>query len=259
MAASDNSGRGSKLAVRAFGAACDLDVDFVAPRPYVVSAVLARCATDEDTAWQWTVPQRTQALLAVARAGGIDAVTALARCPREGCAETLELTLELESFVTDDAPERCAFSDGSDAFELRVPTGADQRGWLESALPFSGRDRVRVASSTMAASLVASVNGKPVDYDFELPPTTLESVERELEACDPITALDVAASCPACGDAVDVEIDLEGLILDALARTQREMLDSVHRLASRYHWSERDVLALPQWRRAYYLAAIAGA
>jgi hypothetical protein len=253
MADRSDNGPDAPRAVRAFGAMEDLDVNFVAPRPYVVSAILGRCAADAQTPWRWTVPRRTQALLAVAQACGVDALTALARCPSEHCGDTLELDLELASFVTGDARERCAVNDGTRSIELRVPTGDDQRRWLESVADAAD------LNAAMALSLVTHVNGEAVGGDFGMSAQTLEAIGRELEACDPITALDVAAACPGCSATVDVEIDLEGLLLDVLARTQRDMLDSVHRLASRYHWSEAEVLALPAWRRAYYLAAIAGA
>jgi len=36
----------------------------------------------------------------------------------------------------------------------------------------------------------------------------------------------------------------------------QHMLTDVHALASRYHWSERGILALPLPRRARYLALI---
>lgn len=253
MSERSDNGPDVPVAVRAFGAAEDLDVDFVAPRPYVVSAILARCSRcdDEDGAWGLTVPERTQGLLAVTRACGTHSVTALAHCPREGCGERLELDLDLSSFAMAEAPQRCTVHDGGIAIELRVPTGEDQRRWLTESI---GED----PAAAMAASLVTAVNGEASGAPLELPQHALAAIERELEACDPITALDVAAACPGCGEPVDVEIDLEGLLLDTLARSQREMMDSVHRLASRYHWSEAEVLALPAWRRSYYLAAIAG-
>jgi len=35
------------------------------------------------------------------------------------------------------------------------------------------------------------------------------------------------------------------------------MLDEVLQLASAFHWSEAEILALPRWRRAHYLQQIA--
>ena len=51
-----------------------LEVDFAARRPSLVTQILARCACDgerDDEIWRWTVPQRTQALLAITRDCGI--------------------------------------------------------------------------------------------------------------------------------------------------------------------------------------------
>ncbi|MNH45016.1 hypothetical protein D3C79_1073420 [compost metagenome] len=77
-----------------------------------------------------------------------------------------------------------------------------------------------------------------------------------MAAADPLVALAVACECPACGAASEVPIDLDGTALARLAARQRGLLREVHCLASRYGWSEAQVMALPPTRRAQYLALI---
>jgi hypothetical protein len=62
--------------------------------------------------------------------------------------------------------------------------------------------------------------------------------------------------CDICGRPNDHEIDLFETALEMLARAQRSLIVSAHRLASHYHWSEREIFAVPEWRRRQYLELI---
>jgi hypothetical protein len=75
---------------------------------------------------------------------------------------------------------------------------------------------------------------------------------------DPLVDFTVSCTCPACGDAQEVAVDLESFALASLARRQRALLQEVHRFASHYGWTESDVLAVPPARRAHYLLLIEG-
>jgi len=51
-------------------------------------------------------------------------------------------------------------------------------------------------------------------------------------------------------------IDLEDMLLRKLEEKQYQLLCEVHQLASRYHWSEERIIALPVRRRALYLSLV---
>jgi hypothetical protein len=246
------------LYARAFGGAEDLDVDFALPRPKLVTRILALCLRDvrgepwpEDALWQWTLPQRAQALLAVARACGVDAVAAVARCARPECGEQLELELELASFVREAQAPMFSWRGKHAELSLRLPTGADQLDWLEGSDENAG-----VLAALMATGLVREIDGAAPDAAWRLPEAWLPEIEDALAERDPTTALSVNAPCAACGHDMEIDIDLEALLLERLARVQRVLLFEVHALASGYHWSEPQILALPAWRRTHYLGAL---
>ncbi len=248
-----------RLWARAFGCRLeDLDVDFKAPRPYGITQLLAGCIRDAQNRmysgvdlWQWTVARRTQALLAVAGACGIPAVTAVARCPRAACGEPIELECALESLARATETSRCTWRSGDKEVTLRLPTGDDQRRWLAS--PPADPSLLPL---WMGTSLVREVDGGALDAAWQLPASWLPGIESALAEQDPLTDLSTAAACPGCDHEFTVEIDLDALLLGALARIQQGLLFDIHRLAGGYHWSERQILALPAWRRAYYLAAL---
>ena len=51
-------------------------------------------------------------------------------------------------------------------------------------------------------------------------------------------------------------VDVEEEALALLARAQEAFFRQVGVLASAFHWSEREILRLPEWRRRRYLALV---
>jgi hypothetical protein len=64
--------------------------------------------------------------------------------------------------------------------------------------------------------------------------------------------------CPQCGAALRGWLDPAALALAQLQARARGVLAHVHRLATRYGWSEEAILALPSRRRQAYVALIEG-
>jgi hypothetical protein len=119
---------------------------------------------------------------------------------------------------------------------LRVPTGADQEAI--AGLPDGEALRVLFARCL--------VEGEAED-DGEL-----AAAEAAVEAAAPEVALAALAACPACRADNEVAVDP---YLPLSARSDDVFLE-VHRLASSYHWSEAEILALPRARRQVYLRLI---
>jgi hypothetical protein len=235
-----------------------LDIDFAARRPWVVTQVIACGAADpagapapEEDVWRWTLPRRMQALLAAARASGAARVFALARCPRPECGERTEIELELDSLALAPGPDSFSWQGEGSRLTLRLPRGDDQRRWLEAPPPDAPELPLQ-----MATGLVCEVDGAPREAAWRLPEPWLQGVEDAFAEHDPLTALSIAAACSGCGGELSAEIDLEELLLQELERAQQDLLSDVHTLASAYHWSEAEILGLPAWRRASYLAAL---
>lgn len=82
----------------------------------------------------------------------------------------------------------------------------------------------------------------------------LEAVEAAMEAVDPWADMTVAVRCPACEHEASAGLDVASLLWDEIESRARRLLDEVHALARSYGWSEPQVLALSEERRAAYLA-----
>jgi len=230
----------------AFGAASDLDLDFAAPRPRLVAALLA--GSGDAEAWRRRpVGERVAALLHFCRAHlETNELELAARCGSAECGETFGFALpidELAALPTLREPLRVTLPEGR-AVTLRAPLGVDLERW-RAARPASREEAARI----MLADLVVDGRAEPQDE---------AAIAEAMSAADPLTALTVAAACPACGRAQSVAVDVEGLALAHFARRRQTLLRDIHRLAAHYGWTEAQCLAVPPARRAAYLALIEG-
>ena len=81
----------------------------------------------------------------------------------------------------------------------------------------------------------------------------VEAAEKALSRYDPLGHISIVGRCPDCNGHIEAEIDLAHRWLLALKRTSDALVEDIHLLASRYHWTEAEVLRLPDSRRQLYL------
>jgi hypothetical protein len=84
----------------------------------------------------------------------------------------------------------------------------------------------------------------------------LEEANRIMEEADPLVDFRLRVNCPFCSMQESYRVDLAELSLRRLRSAQRGLIVGVHRLATRYHWSEREIFEVPAWRRRMYLALL---
>jgi hypothetical protein len=232
------------VAFQPFGRLQDLELEFAsADRPRLVTTLLAGSGESADFWWAQTVGTRIAALLRiVALTEGEDATLPVGlRCSEDACGEKFEITLPyaaLSDVSPDDTAHVTVPLDGGRAAILRRPTGSDLRDWR--GVPCESRPQ---AVAAMLDALV--VEGKVEPDDVPL-------IADAMAEHDPLVAFSVSCTCPACGAENDQAVDLEVLALIRLAAVQRALLRDIHVLASRYGWTEREVLAVAPARRARY-------
>ena len=73
-----------------------------------------------------------------------------------------------------------------------------------------------------------------------------------MTALAPPLAGPLRGQCPHCGRFIEAWFEARLYCLQELRDRARFVHDDVDALAERYHWSERDILKLPQMRRAQY-------
>ncbi len=87
-------------------------------------------------------------------------------------------------------------------------------------------------------------------------PTDSTPVIDALDAADPLIAFTVVTTCPACGHRTEHPLDLETFALRRLRERQGRLMAEIHELARAYGWTESEILAVPEARRARYRALI---
>ncbi len=87
---------------------------------------------------------------------------------------------------------------------------------------------------------------------------SLAALEAALEEMDPGADVWLATQCPECGAEHNLAFDPVHYTATELRHLTRRILQDVVDIARVFHWSERDILALPESRRAYYVAEALG-
>jgi hypothetical protein len=238
------------MGLRPFGTSLeDLEVDLTSEdRVRVVTDVLAACGPpgrDLEFYWDLPVSARTAGLLGLAALDGADAIDVELRCP--DCSQPLEISLGVDELLDREgsAIDRLTLvAESGVVMELRRPTGRDQATWAATA--FTDERAWRQA----AASRICDGTGA---LDDEM----LDRIERALDEADPLLRAAVETACPDCGAVSQQDVDLIACALERLRRAQHIAIETVHQMASHYHWSEAEILAMPPWRRERYLSLLA--
>ncbi|HKC66426.1 MAG TPA: hypothetical protein VKB86_22475 [Pyrinomonadaceae bacterium] len=254
------------LMLRPFGLyESDLNVNFNrAARPLLVTEILQCCtrdargrAVDQGFFWEMTIGKRIECLLKIISSTDAREINVTFHCANEACGQELETemavseicALQDEAYMTEHVPIRV--EDAS--LSLRRPKARDQMAWLKSSF----RDE-EAAMKAMLLTLLPTETDEQralievkAHYD-----EWIQSIDRAMEEHDPLVNFTLLSQCPYCEEENLCEIDLEELALGRLRLAQLRLLESVHRLATHYHWSEQQVFSVPYWRRAYYLGLI---
>lgn len=227
--------------------------------PERTTALLARCVTVPPTApqtrpddvAQLTVGDRQALLLALRRATLGDALSCLLHCPEAACGQPMDVALHVGALLQPPYPAPQADYERTLANGLRVrfrlPTGADEHA-AARVTPWSAE----AAAEVMLRRCVQSVhNGDAPVADW--PAERLAELPAHMAALDPQGELRLDAVCPECGAPFTATLDAADYLFRELAARAGELYREVHRLALHYHWSERDILALPLTKRQRYL------
>jgi hypothetical protein len=262
-----------ELVIRPFGKnAADIEIDFQHPfRPFLVTQLL-RCCTQKGNGeniaegffWDLTVSKRIEALFSIVTstfsktAGNPELVLQL-HCLKENCNELMETGITQEEVLAVQSSEPV---EGSEIFPIpvngkeyffRKPTGRDQLQWLKSSFP---------DERTAAEAMIQTLRAHPGKNRGEAePPFThewMEAVNEGMKTVDPLVHFELTIYCPVCNHENHYVPDLEELLIGKLHKVQLDLLHTIHRLASHYHWSEQQILGISPHRRAYYLSLIEG-
>lgn len=222
-------------------------------RPLVLAAAADGGETTADALARLPLGRRDARVLSLHAALGGGALEATASCP--SCGEHAEFAIDAEGLDRgpDATPETPVEVDGF-VVAWRSPDSRD----LAAAAGAGGAaaaERVLLARCVTAAT---APGGAEADA-AALPRAVRETLARAMAAADPLAEVLVDVSCPGCGSAFVADVDIGEFVWTELRAHARRLLREVDVLARTYGWTEPDVLALDERRRAAYLELAAEA
>ncbi len=174
-------------------------------------------------------------------------------CPR--CSGELELNFALASIAArSDASFDAHMNLSGNGYHLRfrVPNSLDLAAIADCMDLATGRRAL-----LERCLLSAEHDGKPLGAD-QLP----AEIQAEMSECvanaDPGADIQIAISCAECGQAWRQPFDILAFFWSEIEAWSQRILNEVHVLASRYGWSEAEILSLSPWRRQFYLEIARG-
>ena len=128
----------------------------------------------------------------------------------------------------------------------RIPTGVDQQ--------HVGKLSDEEAMQCLLQSCINSVNGEEPNKEFfsMLSESDIDVIDDALDKAAPAVCNRLLITCPECSREQYAELD--HYALDFM--NKYFFYDEVHTLASQYHWSEAEILDLPQSKRRLYIDMI---
>jgi predicted RNA-binding Zn-ribbon protein involved in translation (DUF1610 family) len=173
-------------------------------------------------------------------------LAATSTCP--ACGERVEFALDpatLHALLP--AGEGAGLVFGEYIVDWRLPTPDDLVAVAAAPDP-EGALRQRCMTVLFA-------DGEQVDAAV-LPRAAVEAVEASMAEADPLAEVLVALDCPECGARFEADLDLGSFVWAEVDARARRLLHEVDVLARAYGWTEPEVLALSEARRAAYLRLV---
>lgn len=164
------------------------------------------------------------------------------------CGERVELSLDTTGLVEPPVTSMGPYTTDVEGVSVtwRSPTTAD----LEHIASLAD---LATADEALFERCVLSVGGAGPMTAAELSPEVRAAVTAAMSEVDPLAELLVDMTCVHCAEQFTAELDVAEATWAELRACAHRVLHEVDALARAYGWTEDEVLALSEWRRAAYL------
>lgn len=173
-------------------------------------------------------------------------------CPQ--CAIRIEWEQDISDIVvkTPDYQTAHQFRLEIDDYHLcfRLPNSIDMA-------ELEGSSNVAVALQQLLRRCILSVEYAGAFCDIEqLPESVIQALNLRIEELDPQADVRINLTCPECSHRWEVFFDIASFLWAEINEWAERMLQTVHKLARTYGWTEREILNLSPVRRQLYLGMI---
>lgn len=201
--------------------------------PEVAAATLA----------DWTLGRRNQALIELHCSLFGSALEGWAACG--GCGQKMEFEIDSRTLVNESVagtnPEPNVFFKNQ---RFRLPTSRD----LAAAV----QQKDVAAAALCLLERCRAGTEQPVPWTVE----DIEQAGEKMAMADTLAEIRIALCCPSCGCQSIETIEMVSFFWSKIEARVKRLLCEVHAIASRYGWTEAEVLSLSPARRALYVEMV---
>jgi hypothetical protein len=164
-------------------------------------------------------------------------------CPNRVCMERFDISFRVSDYIEHHKPENPRgikpsakegwFEYATANLSFRLPTAADQ-----AAISYSANKELLLTERCVRPT--------------HLPAKQLERIEKAMSALAPSLCHAIEGVCPECGTLAEIMFDPQQFCLTELRYQAALVYEDVCLLAKNLHWSEVDILSMPNPRRSQY-------
>ena len=199
-----------------------------------------------------SIGQRDVLLLALRELAFGPRLDGFAECPE--CRVRLEFTVNVADLRTADSAQPL------DAELTLEVEGFDVRFRLPNSLDLAAVahcDDVGAARDLLVKRCVLNACQDEADIAVEaLPETVVTALGADVVKRDPLSEVQLAFHCPACGHRWQQILDIVSFLWAEISSQAKRLLNEVHTLARAYGWREADIVAMSARRRQLYLEMV---
>lgn len=162
------------------------------------------------------------------------------------CTQQFDLDFSLDDLLShyplDPAGNEEGIYEDAVAGRFRLPTGEDE---------------LQIACFAPDAAVTVLLNKCLLNDAVEGEWATKQAgLQAKMWAVAPILNVEMEAVCPECGHVQQILFDMQSFLLTRLKQDRSGLIQEIHCIASHYHWSQQEILALPKKIRQQYVALI---
>ena len=176
-----------------------------------------------------------------------DRIIADVTCSNGECRCRVDLSFGLNAYLAHHQPKRPGYVEPLQGEPGWFVAGGKDGEKIDFRLPTIG-EVVDLADEPDPVESLAALCLRPA-----APPPRLRALaEKTMAALAPSLSGPIEGRCPQCGAAIAAHFDARTYCLRELCDRARFIYDDIDSLAERYHWSEQEILSLPNERRLIY-------
>ena len=197
-----------------------------------------------------SIGQRDTCLLTLRELTFGSQLNAVAHC--RGCGAQLDFNFSVADTrmaAVDETPidETFTVTLGNRVAQFRLPNS------LDLAAIASEHDVSRARTLLLQRCVLSVTHDGNTHSVADAPRELLDAAVEEIARLDPQADVDVAFTCPSCGDRREVALDIASFFWSEIDAWATRTLSDVHTLAAAYGWRESDILLMNPRRRQRYL------